>query len=304
VLVTGAACMDVDATPFAAKGLPVDAALAANSGARPARLPPGEVLRHDGETLALPNTEALVAGRYDLILHFHGSGPLVIDSYRTARAFDRAAVMVVNYGLGSDRYRGIFADGAVLNMKRRVVEERLRERGVQNPDLGRLALSAWSAGFSAIRSALSTPVVEQQVDAVLLLDALHVGRVGAGLDDGALEPFVRFARAAQRGERLMVITHSAVPTFHYASTRESADALLAALGLERKATDRAVPPPELALARSSSADGEPITLKQSSAAERGAFYLFGFDGGEALDHAAQQSHMALTAVPLLAKRWR
>ncbi len=78
-----------------------------------------------------------------------------------------------------------------------------------------------------------------------MVDSLYCGYVGDGTDNvqhGVVHPdlmkdFLRFARAAAVGEKVMIITHCMEPTPGYASTRETADYLLAKLDLEAESVD-------------------------------------------------------------------
>jgi hypothetical protein len=120
-----------------------------------------------------------------------------------------------------------------------------------------------------------------RVERVLLIDGLHTGyvdgRPGTGpaldssLETAGLEVFLRFARDAVAGRRRMIVTHSEIFPGTYASTTETADWLLAQLGVTRKAVLR----------------WGPMGTQQLSEARAGRFWLIGYAGNSAPDHVDQ-----------------
>ena len=111
-----------------------------------------------------------------------------------------------------------------------------------------LTLVGFSAGHGAVRAILREPRHFARVDAVLLLDGMHTSYVpegtvlanGGTLDTTNLVAFVAFARAAMRGEKRFLVTHSEIFPGTFASTTETADWLLHALGLQRTPVLRGV----------------------------------------------------------------
>ena len=84
---------------------------------------------------------------------------------------------------------------------------------------------------------------EDEPDGVLVLDGLHTGytpsgrplAVGGVLEKDGMSPFIDYAKRAAVGERAILITHSEVFPGTFASTTETADALLGELQIERRA---------------------------------------------------------------------
>jgi hypothetical protein len=103
-----------------------------------------------------------------------------------------------------------------------------------------ITLSAFSAGYGAVREILRRPEYFALVNNVLLLDGIHTSYVpegtpaadGGALDSAALDVFVKFAREAVAGRKGVVFTHSEIFPGTYASTTECADYLLEQLSLE------------------------------------------------------------------------
>ena len=142
--------------------------------------------------------------------------------------------------------------------------------------VGRVTLVGFSAGHGAVRAILREPRHFARVSAVLLLDGMHTSYVpegtvlaaGGALDTTNLTAFAAFARAAMRGEKRLVVTHSEIFPGTFASTTETADWLLAALGLRRTPVLR----------------WGPRGMQQLGEARAGGFELLGFAGNTAPDH--------------------
>src|SRR5207244_3237469 len=71
----------------------------------------------------------------------------------------------------------------------KVIDKQVKKSGrvPRSAKLGRLALSAWSAGYGSVSAILRVPTNAKRVDAVLLADGLHsdfVGRTHPKVDDG------------------------------------------------------------------------------------------------------------------------
>jgi hypothetical protein len=155
--------------------------------------------------------------------------------------------------------------------------------------LGHITLSAFSAGHGAVRAILADPRQFARVSAVLLLDGMHTSYVperqvlaeGGTLDTANLVAFRDFARAAVNGEKRFLVSHSEIFPGTFASTTETADWLLASLGLHRT--------PVL--------QWGPRGMQQLSELRAGRFELRGYAGNTAPDHVDQ-----LHAMPELLAR--
>jgi len=82
---------------------------------------------------------------------------------------------------------------------------------------------------------------------------------------------LRFARDATAGKKRMIVTHSEIFPGTFASTTETADDLLAQLGLRRRAVLK----------------WGPMGTQQLSEAPAGGFRLLGYAGNSAPDHVDQ-----------------
>jgi hypothetical protein len=250
-------------------------------GGEPARMNFGNV------DLYVPTLFRPVEGTYDLVVHFHGISPL--QERNVEQAGLNAVVVSVNLGISSDTYSSAFSSpgafDALLKTTQRMMERTGRAPGARP---GRIALSAWSAGFAAVGAVLKQPGAMDRIDAVLLADAPHVNYLGQHeVNDKALEKWSRFAQAAIRGEKLFALTHSSIPTVGYPSTTETVEELLKLTSLEKRPV---------------AATG-PRGMRPLYESTRGDCHVEGFDGRTAKDHIDHIKAMGETLLPYLRDFW-
>jgi hypothetical protein len=210
----------------------------------------------------------------DLVVHFHGAAWL--PQQAVAGLGSHAVAAVVNLGTGSGTYHRAFAEPTVFDSLLVGVAREVSAATGQARRVGRLTLVGFSAGHGAIRAILREPRHFATVSSVLLLDGMHTSYVpdgtviaaGGALDTTNLVAFADFARAAVRGEKRFVITHSEIFPGTFASTTETADWLLHALGLRR------IPILQWG----------PRGMQQLSETSAGRLELLGFAGNSAPDH--------------------
>lgn len=233
-------------------------------------------------TLFVPDA---VADRAEvpLLIHFHGPAWIA----EIAGAGVGAVVVAAELGSGSSVYARPFQTRGAFAALLAEAEAQSGKRVTS------VMLSAWSAGYGAVREILRGPDASR-VSGVLLIDGLHTDYLDApdarsGLADSSaprletsrLAPFLTFARAAVEGRVAMLVTHSEIFPGTYASTTECADWLLGALGVARRAT----------------LEWGPMGTQQLSEAHAGRFRLLGFAGNTAPDHVDQ-----LHALPEFVRR--
>jgi hypothetical protein len=218
-------------------------------------------------TLFIP--AGLKGERVPLFVHFHGA-PWLAEV--AAAKWGKAAVIAVNLGSGSATYARPFADAKAF---RELLKEAEEKAGMR---FGPVGLTAWSAGYGAVREILKTDDGYERVAFVLLLDGLHTGYESgqsgpqeSKLVAADLEPFVRFAKDAAAGKKRMIVTHSEVFPGTFASTTETADHLLRAAGVKRKAVLK----------------WGPMGTQQLSEAREGKLIVVGYAGNSAPDHVDQ-----------------
>lgn len=213
----------------------------------------------------------------DLIVTFLG-GDFIPQ--QAVAALGRPAVSaVVNLGAGSGVYDRGFSDPAAFDSLLAGVTREVFAATGRAPRIGRLTLAAFSAGHGAVRAILRDPSHFARVDAILLLDGMHTSYVpegkglaaGGTLDSTNLVGFANFARAAMRGDKRFLITHSEIFPGTFASTTESADWVIQAVGLHRTPVLR----------------WGPRGMQQLSEVHTGRFEVLGFAGNAGPDHVDQ-----------------
>ena len=207
-----------------------------------------------------------------LFVHFHGGTWL--PQAAAAKAGD-TAVIAVQIGAGSGAYAKPFAEATLFSC---LLAEAEAKSGVK---FSPISLTAWSAGYGAVREVLKVPEHYARVERVLLIDGLHAGYVGGKPGQGAgqesqleaenLEIFLKFARDAVAGRKQMIVTHSEIFPGTFASTTETADWLLGQLGLKRTPVVK----------------WGPMQTQQLSEVRAGRFLLVGYAGNSAPDHVDQ-----------------
>ena len=219
---------------------------------------------------------------FDLVLHFAGHE---LARKEVARARVPFAFLGVSFksGLRYEKYiggpKGLWSLSlAAIGTMREIRGRRQR--------VGKLALASWSAGFNGVGIVLRQSRNPHDVDAVVLLDGLHTPRE----EETAriqLEPFVRFAERAARGEALMFVSYSSIGTDDFASTHESARRLIHALGGLPVAVERL----------------DPGGMELKELFSRGGFHARGYRGGGRMDHCAHLMLYPMVA-EALGRRWK
>ncbi|MBC7673859.1 MAG: hypothetical protein H7247_15680 [Polaromonas sp.] len=209
-----------------------------------------------------------------LVVHFHGGA--FIPEYAVSQLAGDHVVAVVNLAPGSGVYDRAFSDPAAFDS---LLANITRETSVvlnRAATFTDVTLVGFSAGHGAVRAILRDSAHFDRVNAVLLLDGLHTSYVpdntvmekGGTLDEGNLAVFVRFARAAIRGEKRFLVTHSEIFPGSFASTTETTDYLGQVLGLRRTSVLR----------------WGPRGMQQLSEVKMGRFEILGFAGNAGPDH--------------------
>jgi hypothetical protein len=221
--------------------------------------------------LFLP-TVSDTARRPALLVHF--LGPSFVPVQAAAATDARMLVASVSLSPGTAAYAQPFRGTGAWPMLLAAIDSTLLARSGRT--VGRVYLSAFSAGTGAVRSILENETWARRIDGIVILDGIHTGYVpprrvladSGALDASNLESLLRYARRAAAGEVRMLITHSEVFPGTFASTTETADWLVARLGLARTAV--------LAWG--------PNGMQQTSEVRSGGLVLQGFAGNSAPDH--------------------
>lgn len=224
---------------------------------------------------------------FDVVFHFHGREPLRKE---WVQAMDQVVLVAIDVGIDSSSYSEAFSDPRTFRQVVLAVEQAVARRaGRSRATVREVGLTAWSAGYGAIEKLLDQPYAQEVVDSVVLLDGLHAGYTESSLDHARLGPFARFAVQASRGEKLMFVSHSSIPTPGFASTTETSQYLIWKVGGQPKAVQ-----PN---------GSDPWGLERLSMFSQGSFHVRGFRGSGAADHCA---HLGLVKDVLrvhLRPRW-
>ena len=234
------------------------------------------------------------AERVPVIVNFHGT--FWLGEHYVSQLLPDAVLVMVPLGAGSHLYNDAFADPVAFSTLLEEVELALEWVAGGEVSLGKILLSSFSAGYGATRAILRHPEHYDRVDGILLADGLHASYVDGDAPARSferapeivaedLDVFVRFAADAAAGRKQMWVTHSEVFPGTYASTTETADYLLARLGLARTPVLKA----------------GPIGMQRLSEVEQAGFHLAGFAGNSAPDHL--DHNYALGAWLQQVRRW-
>jgi hypothetical protein len=229
--------------------------------------------------------------RATLLVHFHGAPWLIEHQVVTTKA--PLVLLTFQLGNGSGVYAAPFTDHDAFSATL-LEAERAASTLVRRPvAFERLVLTSFSAGYGAIRAILRHPDHYARVSAVVLLDSLHASYatpVAGGpraqdlpVNPADLDVFLTMAADAVAERKRFVVWHSEVFPGTYASTTETADALLAHVKVRRRPVLR---------------EG-PIGMQQLSETTAGDLAVIGFAGNSAPDH---MDH--LFALGDVLRRWR
>lgn len=211
-----------------------------------------------------------------LLIHFHGA-PWLIEHH--VSHLDRPVVLLTfQLGSGSGVYGAAFAESATFATTLTDAAAAASSALGRTVQFDRVVLSSFSAGYGAIRAIMRQPEHYARVSAVVLADSLHASyavpaAAGPRAEDlsvntGDLDVFLRLATDAAAGRKQFLVSHSEVFPGTYASTTETADALLAHLSVRRRPVLRSAA----------------IGMQQLSETRIGQFAVTGYAGNSAPDH--------------------
>jgi hypothetical protein len=228
-------------------------------------------------------------GAYDLIVHFHGLA--AAQESNIERAHVNAVVATINLGVGSGPYENAFKDRSSFPRLVQTIEKEVAKSGrADGAHLGRIALSAWSAGYGSVSAILRVPSNVSRIDALLLADGLHSDYADERhhiVDDHLLAKYAKVATSAINGDKLFALTHSSIVTTGYPNTTETIGELLKLVGVAKE--------PMVA-------DG-PRGMLEIYESHRGDFHVKGFLGTTVKDHIDHIWGMNETLLPYLRDRW-
>jgi hypothetical protein len=223
-------------------------------------------------------------GHFDLVIHLNGDGPV-------QRELIRSGQPLVLYTLtisASRSYAPLFSSPYLLDAIVAGIEKNLSERAGRPASVGRIALSAWSAGFVGVGAALGQPKIKdvRNIDAVILIDGLHAPRNDRSSFKAQLQPFVDYAVRAAAKERFMFVSHSSIDPPNFASTSECAHYLVSSLAGRPQPVRRL----------------DTMGLELIEFFSKGDLHVRGYAGNDKADHCAQLA-LLRDAFTALGRRW-
>lgn len=204
-------------------------------------------------------------GRYILVFHLHSASWAAEDEIYKAGA--NAILFNMHIGALSSPYQNYFLDnrrfGAILEM---ITEELNTQAIISNGQIKNLIFTSFSAGYAGLREILKSESYYDLIDAINLADGLHSSSSASSMQI-QMADFLKYARDARDKKKIMLITHSSIPTTGYKSTTETADYLISGINSLRITVNAS----------------DAIGL-QKSACDTGYFHLRGYAGTTADDH--------------------
>ena len=226
----------------------------------------------EGATLFVPDGYRPAVGEVvDVVLHLHGSPSVVEPALVNARW--RAVLIAFNRKGLSRVYAEPFSDRMLFPRLLDAARASLKDLGLaEDLPFGRIVVSSFSVGFGGVRELLKVPEHLHRTDGLVMADSIYCGYTGdpakPQVDPALMDGFRRFAIEAAAGRKTFLLTHSAQVPGGYASTTETADFLIHAVGGS----------PEVA-----KVVWEP-GWTQTRACSRGRFVVLGCSGAAGADH--------------------
>jgi hypothetical protein len=209
-------------------------------------------------------------GGFDVMIHFHGHEPVRKE---WVRVMEGPVHVGIDLGIGSGPYMTAFnSEDSFKRLIESIEKAMAKKTGKKNAHVRKVGLSSWSAGYGAVQEIIGKPYGQKLVDLVILLDGLHSGYQGNMVNETQIKPFVEWAQAAARGDKLMFVSHSSIIPPGYASTTETANFLIYKVG--GKPT------------RTKPRGNDPMGLDLISRYSRGKFHVRGYAGNDKMDHCA------------------
>jgi hypothetical protein len=208
----------------------------------------------------------------DVVLHLHGATSVVEPALVESR-WPSAVLIAFNRKGLSRVYAEPFSDRTLFPRLLDAARSALKRMHVaDDPRIGRVVVSSFSAGFGGVRAMLKDAEHFARIDGLVMADSIYCGYAGnpkdRRVDPALMDGFRRFAVEAAAGRKTFLLTHSALIPDGYASTAETADFLIDAVG----------------------GKADPVKVDcgngwtQIRAFAKGRFVVLGFAGTEGADH--------------------
>ena len=213
-------------------------------------------------------------GNDSSVLFIHFFGGTYVAEYAVSRQSHSSVLATVNLGSGSSKNEKPFLDSNAFDHLLAAIYAKASENNILLRQ--KVFLSAFSAGYGAIRAIIKEKDNWKRIEGILLLDGLHTGYLpdgmpiaeGGKLELPPLQDFLEFARLAVKGEKRFIFNHSEVFPGTFASTTECADYLIDELGMKRSPVLKS----------------GPLGMQQVAETIKGGLMINAFAGNTAPDH--------------------
>ena len=170
-------------------------------------------------------------GKFMLVFHLHSASWAAEDMVYKAKA--NAVLFNIHLGALSSPYRNYFQDAIEFKfILDKVITVLKNNNIIANPQIEKLIITSFSAGYAGVREIFKIPAYYEQIDALALADGLHSNSEPT-LRKEQMKDFVRFAKDARDLKKIMLLTHSEISTSGYQSTTQTADYLIKGIGVHR-----------------------------------------------------------------------
>jgi hypothetical protein len=204
-------------------------------------------------------------GKFMLVFHLHSASWAAEDEVYKAQA--NAVLFNIHLGALSSPYQNYFQDSNKFKLiLDKVIAVLQNNNIIANPQIETLIVTSFSAGYAGVREIFKTPAYYDQIKALALADGLHCNSDPISKEQ-QLQDFLRYARDARDREKIMLLTHSEIPTSGYESTTQTANYLINGISAQRIAVNAV----------------DKIGI-QKSACDTGYFHLKGYAGETASNH--------------------
>jgi hypothetical protein len=248
-------------------------------------------------------------GGFDLMIHLNGA-MMADKDWRSSGLNAVVASVAIREVVGSAGYAKLFsAPGyfdAILRETLKNVQKHVDSKATHIRTIG---IVSWSAGMGGVSQLLAQKETAERIDTVVLLDSFHAsyrnpktgmsfvktpGQAAMGLgtawvDTKAIANHTRFAKRATDGDKVMVVSSSAILPPDYASCAETAQAVASLVDAETETLE------------SSTVDARGMTLKLR--ADKGNFHVRTWKGGGPHDHFDQLHVVGDMVRTFVTPRW-